>query len=253
MRETLLTPLWSTRGRRVVLLLSAIVALAAVIASAGDHKDAQSALSLPLPFLGVLLADDVRARPALLWPRIAASTVAGIAGAVFTFLCCAIASGDWTAAPLPGSLVFQAVAVLIGLGFGLLIRPAWLAMFTDGVLPVGLWAIAGAAGLRSARRWLFPYGTVDHLASTHPYPVDWTREAVIVLLWVVGLLTIASRRTRHASRATELPAPPCYSRRPLSAGTAGPPPGSATSPRRVRPGTRRNRPRTSRGRSLAAR
>jgi hypothetical protein len=202
MREGLLGPLWSTRGRRIVLFLSGIVALTAAIASAGDQKNAQSALSLPLPFLGVLLAGDVRATPVLLWPRIAASTTAGIAGALFAFACCAIASGDWSAAPLPGSLAVQVVAVLIGLGFGLLIRHPWLAMLTDAVAPVGLWAVAGAAGLQSARRWLFPYGNVDHLTSARPLPIDWAREAVIVLVWVIGLLAVASRRTRHGNRHT---------------------------------------------------
>jgi hypothetical protein len=177
-----------------------IVALAVAIASAGNQNNTQSALSLPLPFLGVLLAGDVRAKPALLWPRIAASTAAGIAGALFAFVCCTIASGDWSAAPLPGSLAVQVVAVLIGLGFGLLIRLAWLAMLTDAVVPVGLWAVAGAAGLQSARRWLFPYGNVDHLTSTHPLPIDWAREAVIVLVWVIALLDVASRRTRHDNR-----------------------------------------------------
>jgi hypothetical protein len=63
----------------------------------------------PLPFLGVLLASDVRADPALLGPRIAASATAGIAGASFTFLCCAIASGGWSAAPLPGALAAEPV------------------------------------------------------------------------------------------------------------------------------------------------
>lgn len=201
MRETLLAPLASTRGRRIILLLSGAVALAAAITSAGDQKNAQSALSLPLPFLGVLLAGDIRAEAALLWPRIAASALAGIAGALFTFLCCATASGDWSAAPLPGSLAIQVVAILIGLGFGLLIRPSWLAMLTDAVLPVSLWAIAGVAGLRSSRRWLFPYGAVDHLTSTQPHPIDWACEAVIGLLWVVGLLAIASHNNRHIAPA----------------------------------------------------
>jgi hypothetical protein len=199
MRETLLAPVASTRGRRIVLLLSGAVAVAAAIISAGDQKNAQSALSLPLPFLGVLLAGDIRAEAALLWPRIASSALAGIVGALFTFLCCAIASGGWSAAPLPGSLAIQIVAILIGLGFGLLIRPAWLALLTDAVLPVSLWAIAGVAGLRSARRWLFPYGAVDHLTSTHPHPIDWACEAVIALLWVVGFLAIASHTNRQTA------------------------------------------------------
>jgi hypothetical protein len=200
MRDTLLAPLWSTRGRRIVLFLSAVVALTAAIASAGNQNNTQSALSLPLPFLGVLLAGDVRATPALLWPRTAASTAAGITGALFAFLCCTIASGDWSAAPLPGSLAVQVVAVLTGLGFGLLTRHPWLAMLTDAVAPVSLWAVAGAAGLQSARRWLFPYGNVDHLTSARPLPIDWAREAVIVLVWVIGLLAAASRRTRHGNR-----------------------------------------------------
>lgn len=92
------------------------------------------------------------------------------------------------------------MAVLIGLGFGLLIRRPWLAMLPDAVAPVGLWVVAGTAGLQSAGRWLFSYGNVGHLASTHPRPTDWALETVIVLVWVIGLLAAASRRTRHDNR-----------------------------------------------------
>lgn len=224
-------PIWSTWGRRLLLLLCVVatagVAAATTIGASSDGAPStfaesarlvQSAVSIPLPFLGVLLATDVRAvaldpgstseqRRRLLWARLTSSAIAAVGvaviGVVAVSLATAASGGAWTAVPqiVLASLVVQLVTQFIGFAFGLLIRPAWLAMLVDACVPVGLWAAAGLGGLVTAQQWLFPYDSVNDLISVRATAIDWAQEAVVVAVWVAGLTALAwarlgSRRRR---------------------------------------------------------
>lgn len=191
---------WATRGRLALLALCALVAAAAAVAASGAEIDevarsTQAAASIPLPFIGVLLASDVRRatpveRIRLLRHHLAVGALLAIAVALAALVAATVAAQGASTEPvlrlLPGCVTVQLVSQGIGFGFGLLIGTRWLAMLLDAVVPVGLWALVGAAGLTGVQHWLFPYDSVDDLIATHPTAVDWAQEAIVVLLWVVG-------------------------------------------------------------------
>ena len=216
-------PLRATRGRRVLLLLGVVVGAAVALLAAAEPPDntsapdfvelsrlVQSAVSVPLPFLGVLLAGDVRTAAStvgrsaairLLAARAVSAAVAGAAVGAVGVVVTAFAVGDWVPQVVPGCLVVQALGVLVGLSFGLLVRPTWLAMVLDATVPVGLWAAAGLLELTGAQRWLFPYDAVEDLIATGAAPLDWVQEGVVVLVWVVAPFVTWGLRSLRAVEA----------------------------------------------------
>ncbi|MDN5854072.1 MAG: hypothetical protein L0K86_14735 [Actinomycetia bacterium] len=191
---------WATRGLLILLALCGVVAAASAGAGSGAEIDevarsTQAAASVPLPFIGVLLAVDVRRaasvdRAGVFRHRALVSAALAIGVALAGLVAATIAAQDAASGDvlrlLPGCVTVQLVSQGIGFGFGLLIGTRWLAMLLDAVVPVGLWALVGAAGLTGAQHWLFPYDSVDDLISPHPTALDWAQEGLVVLLWVVG-------------------------------------------------------------------
>ena len=95
-----------------------------------------------------------------------------------------------------GSVLVQAVAVLVGTGLGLLIRPAVLAFIATIVVPMGLWFVLSA--LPSVQDWLTPYATVQNLLSGEMTLRAWAQWVVVALLWGVGLNALGAARLQRA-------------------------------------------------------
>lgn len=119
-------------------------------------------MSITLPFVVVLLAGDLRRRPAPVGPTLLAAVVVAATVGLFGDLVCALAvvvSGPdpavdpWAgaAAVAVGSVVVQVVAQLVGTGLGLLLRPAAVAFLATIALPLGLWFLLGVGPLRPAQ------------------------------------------------------------------------------------------------------
>jgi hypothetical protein len=212
---------WPRRWLIAITLLSG--ALAAIVMAATAHRadltfaglsqPAQSLMSIPAPLLGILLAGDLRRTPrgARVMPSLLAATLLAAAIGVFGVLVCAAA----LALALPGaaqdpwghvvtiavgSVLVQVVAQLVGVGLGLLLRPAWLAFAASIVLPLGLWYVLGAVEvLRPAQAWLTPYGTVGNLLSGTMDPGRWAQWLAVFLIWGVGLNAVGAARLNRST------------------------------------------------------
>ena len=165
-------------------------------------------MSVAVPLIGILLVGDVRRgpRPARLAPALPASGllaalvgVAGITISTVTLLVAPETAADpWARAGTiaVGSLLVQVVAVLVGTGLGLLIRPPVIAFVTTIVLPMGLWFALNA--LPSVQDWLTPYATVQNLLSGEMTTRAWAQWGVVALLWGVGLNALGAARLKRA-------------------------------------------------------
>ncbi|WIM99748.1 hypothetical protein ACTOB_003410 [Actinoplanes oblitus] len=204
----------ATRGRRILLVATAgIGALAAVALPAGlppaqrtfaeFAPQVQLLISVPLPFVGVLLGNDLRGTTgARVLPTLGGATliavVAGLAGDVFaaaaTAASASTAPDPWAHAggtALAGVLV-QVLAQLIGTGLGLLIAgPVWGCLATM-VLPLGAYALLAPVG--AARGWLTPYGAARQVLTGTAGAAQWTGWLVVALLWGVALNAAGAAR-----------------------------------------------------------
>ena len=213
-----------SRARRWLLIVSAVVGLlsAGLVAFTGpaqDHSFAvisfytQSAISLPLPFVSVLLMTQEfgrRARlattiglgmslNAIIAAKLLASAIIAVTGAAYGVLISSVATsaavpaadeGRWDAMGMIilGSLLVQLIAQLSGAGWGLLLRSSALAIGADVVVPLGLWIITGAIpALQGVQAWLAPFASVRNLLSGHMDAEGWAHVGVIALVWVVAL------------------------------------------------------------------
>jgi hypothetical protein len=172
----------------------------------------QSAISLPLPFVSVLLMTqdfERRAssrtsgpglsRDALIAAKLLASMIIAVAGAAYGVLVSALATsaaapaadeGRWNAIGviILGSVLVQLIAQLAGAGWGLLLGSSALAIVADVVVPLGLWILTGAVpGLQGVQAWLTPFASVRNLLSGQMDAQRWAQVGVIVLVWVVAL------------------------------------------------------------------
>lgn len=158
-------------------------------------------ISVPLPFIGVLLANDLRKTPGVrVQPTLAGAVLiavaAGVAGNVLVVAALA-ASGStapdpWAHAGVIGltGVLVQVLAQLVGTGLGLLIkRPVWGCLGTI-VLPLGAYALLAPLG--AVRDWLTPYAAAQHLLTGSAGAAEWARWATVALLWGIALNTIGA-------------------------------------------------------------
>ena len=224
----------STRVRRWLILASGVVGLlsAGLVAFTGpaaDHTFArisfytQSAISLPLPFVSILLmTQDFGLRPrsakstsgvssgALITAKLRASMIiavtAAFGGVLISVLATSAAArapdeGRWEATGMIifGSVLVQLIAQLIGAGWGLLLGSSALAIAADVVVPLGLWILTGALpGFQGIQAWLTPFASVRNLLSGQMGVQRWAEVAIIVLVWVVTLNAAGILRVHRA-------------------------------------------------------
>jgi hypothetical protein len=222
----------STRVCRSLLITSAAVGLfvAGLVALTGpahDHTFAsisfyvQSAISLPLPFVSILLmtADFGRRAPAaftsatspnvIIVAKLLASPIIAVVGAAYGVLISVLATsaatpaaeeGRWDAIGMIilGGVLVQLIAQLSGAGWGLLLRSSALAIVADVAVPLGLWIVAGAIpALHGVQAWLTPFASVRNLLSGHMDARSWAQVGVVALVWVVALNAVGILRLRR--------------------------------------------------------
>ncbi|KAB1913457.1 hypothetical protein [Micromonospora sp. AMSO31t] len=210
-----------TRPRRWLITITLLLGLLAAVAmaTAGQPEDrtfatlsdmVQSLMSVTVPFLGVLLAHDLRraprtTRPA---PTLLAATLLAAAVGLFGVLVCAaaLALASSGTAPAPwrhaatialGGVLVQIVAQLVGTGLGLLLRPAVLACLATIVLPLGLWAVLGGIDVLQPAQAFTPYATVRNLLSGRMSAANWAQWLVVLLIWGVGLNIVGLARLKR--------------------------------------------------------
>ena len=203
-----------TRPRRWLLAATLLLGLIAAggVAAAAEPADrtlatladpAQSLMSVVLPYLGILMAGDLRdgSRPVRAGRTWAAAVLLAVAVGAFGFLVCAAAlvagSSDaqdpWRSAGTIalGGVLVQVVAVLLGTGLGLLLRRHVVAFLISIALPLGLWFLLGGVDVQA---WLAPYSSVRNLLSGEMSAVRWARWVVVLLIWAVGPNVVGAAR-----------------------------------------------------------
>lgn len=210
-----------TRAGRWLLVVIALVALGtailtAVTGSAGDRNlphvlgDAVQLASVLLPVLGVLLVTSEWSQHTALTtftlvPRrsriIAAKAGAGVLLAVAaTVVCVAVSAvvlvaadhgqaGMWQDAgrAIGYAFIFQALNLLLGVGFGLLFRNTPVAVVMYFVLPTAWSILTGAvSALAATGKWLDPSTAWNHLADAGTVSATlWAQVAVAAAVWIV--------------------------------------------------------------------
>ena len=228
-----------SRARRWLLIASGVVGLltAGLVAFAGPARDhtfavisfyTQSAISLPLPFVSVLIMTQefgrlagsttptsASSRDATITAKLLASALIAVVGASYGVLisvlatCAAALPPDqerWDAAGLIilGSVLVQMIAQLSGAGWGLLLGSSVLAIAADVVVPLGLWIVAGAVpGGHGVQAWLAPFASVRNMLSGHMDTQRWAQVGVIVLVWVIALNVAGMSRVRRLGQSVE--------------------------------------------------
>lgn len=226
-----------SRGRRWLLIAAGVVGLlsAGLVAFTGPAQDhtfavisfyTQSAISLPLPFVSVLLMTQEFGRRAssagfglrmslgaIIAAKLLASAIIAVAGAGYGVLISLLATsaaapaadeGRWDAMGMIifGSVLVQLIAQLSGAGWGLLLRSSALAIVADVVVPLGLWIITGAIpALQGVQAWLAPFSSVRNLLSGNMDAERWAQVGVVALVWVVALNTAGILRLRRLSES----------------------------------------------------
>jgi hypothetical protein len=227
-----------SRARRWLLIATGVVGLlsAGLVAFTGPAQDhtfavisfyTQSAISLPLPFVSVLLMTQEFGRLAssrrtigvdvslgtIIAAKLLASAIIAVAGAGYGVLISLLATsaaapaadeGRWDAMGMIilGSVLVQMIAQLSGAGWGLLLRSSALAIVADVVVPLGLWIITGAIpALQGVQAWLAPFASVRNLLSGHMDAERWAQVGVIAVVWVVALNAAGILRLRRLSES----------------------------------------------------
>jgi hypothetical protein len=176
----------------------------------------QLLMSVTVPFLGVLLVQDVARpsrRPALVSSVLAALVVAAMV-AVFGIVLCSLATALASPAPdgrwqhagtvVLGSLLVQVLAQLQGTGLGMLVRRRVLACLLTIVLPLGLWLVLGALDvLRPAQAWVTPFSSAGNLLAGEMSPVRWAQWLVVVGIWGIGLNVLGVSRASRIRRSAQ--------------------------------------------------
>jgi hypothetical protein len=171
----------------------------------------QSTISLPLPFVSILLITrdfDRRALSQTYMPirsasrmvaakLVASMIIALIAASYGIVLSVLVTNFAPTAAEEPwhgvgiimiGSALVQLIAQLTGAGCGLLLGSNLAAMVADVAVPLGLWLVSGAVtGLRGVQVWLTPFAVVEKLLSGQMDAQDWAQVGIVAFVWIVGL------------------------------------------------------------------
>jgi ABC-2 type transport system permease protein len=229
------------RAGRSLLIASAVLGLAAALAMAftvpaEDRTFAltsfyvQSTISLPLPFVSILLMTQDFGRRALsrtlerdvpvgrtVAAKLLASVIIAIGAAGYgivlsvltTSLLPPAAEGRWQGAGMImlGSVLVQLVAQLCGAGFGLLLMSSAAAIVADVLVPLGLWIITGAVvSLHGLQAWLTPFSAVAVLLSGYMDAQRWAQVGVVVLVWVVTLNVAGMLRLHRLTGASAMSA-----------------------------------------------
>ena len=228
-----------SRARRWLLIASGAVGLltAGLVAFTGPARDhtfavisfyTQSAISLPLPFVSILIMTQefgrrarsttpasASSRDAIITAKLLASALIAVAGASYGVLISVLATSAaalpadqdrWDAAGLIilGSVLVQLIAQLSGAGWGLLLGSSVLAIVADVVVPLGLWIVTGAVpGVHGAQAWLAPFASVRNVLSGHMDAQRWAQVGVIVLVWVIALNAAGIFRVRRLGQSGE--------------------------------------------------
>ena len=208
----------------VTALLGLLAAVAVTLGTAPGMRTfaavsgpTQSLMSVPAPFLGVLLVSRLRrpARVTTIMSTVLMALRLALLVATFGVLVCAVVTaiapstasgGRWAGAGLVvlGSLLVQVVAQLVGTGLGLLLRRPVIACLATIVLPLGLWALLGAVeAFRPVQAWLTPFPSVQHLLSGEMTATAWAQWLVVLAIWGVGLnaLGVATATRRQGDLA----------------------------------------------------
>lgn len=210
----------ATRPRQAIIAVTAFLGVAVpILMVVGDPANrtlatvsaaALGLMTVPLPFLGALLAIDlwrVDSQRGQVGPMLAGATllavVAGAFGGVTSAITVAATAGGvagaWAGAgPIAlGCVLVAVVAQLVGTGFGLLLRHPVLACAATIVVPLGLWLILGLGFLRPAQPWLTPFPSVQNLLSGDMSGLAWPQWIVMALLWGGGLNALGAARLRR--------------------------------------------------------
>jgi ABC-2 type transport system permease protein len=220
--------------RRWLLVAAGVVGLvtAGLVAFTGPAQDhtfasisfyTQSAISLPLPLVSVLIMTQEfgrRAMPAtfgssvslgaIIAGKLLASAIIAVMGAGYGVLISLVATsaaapaadeGRWDAISMIilGSVLVQLVAQLSGAGWGLLLRSSALAITADVVVPLGLWILTGT--IPALQAWLAPFSSVRNLLTGHMDAERWAQVGVIGLVWVVALNAAGILRLQRLSES----------------------------------------------------
>ena len=223
-----------TPARRWLLIVSGVVGLlsaglATFLGPAQDHTFSmisfytQSAISLPMPFVSVLLITQDfgrrmpttlasgSSRDVIIAAKLLASMIIAIAAAAYGVLISLLGTtaavpaaeiGRWDAIGMIilGSVLVQLIAQLSGAGWALLLGSTAIAIIADVVVPLGLWIVTGAIpGLQDIQQWLAPFASAQHLLSGHMDAQHWAQVGVIVLVWVIALNLTGIRRVHRLS------------------------------------------------------
>jgi ABC-2 type transport system permease protein len=204
---------------------------AAVRASTGgvDHHTftdvsnvVQSFMSLLLPIVGILLVTSewsqrtalqtftlVPQRGRIVFAKLAAGVVLGLAAAAVGLIVAALATAAAThqggVSPWQGSLdvigiglLYQALALLGGMAFGLLFLNSPVAIVLSFALPI-IWGLLDAAisGLNGVSNWLNLSSTTNNLLSNDMTGKHWAELLVSVLVWAGVPLVAGMGRLRR--------------------------------------------------------
>jgi hypothetical protein len=228
-----------SRACRWLLLASGAVGLltAGFVAFTGPARDhtfaaisfyTQSAISLPLPLVSVLMMTQEfgrRARSttttsapspyASISAKLLASALIAIAGASYGVLNSVLATSaatspadqePWDAVGLIilGSVLVQLIAQLSGAGWGLLLGSSVLAIAADVVVPLGLWLLTGVVpGVHGVQAWLAPFASVRNVLSGDMDAQRWAQLGLIAFVWVIALNAAGILRVRRLGESGE--------------------------------------------------
>jgi ABC-2 type transport system permease protein len=227
----------SPRAGRWLLIVSGAVGLlsALIVAFTTPTHDrtfvmtsfyVQSTISLPLPFVSILLMTRDFGRRAVSRTSVPINSAVRMVAAklVASMIIAVVAAGygivlSVLATSLPpstteerwhgvgvimlGSVLVQLIAQLCGAGFGLLLMSSGAAIVADVVVPLGLWIVTGAVpGLQGLQAWLTPFAAVGDLLSGHTDAQSWAQVGVVVLVWVVALNAAGILRLRRMIKAS---------------------------------------------------
>jgi hypothetical protein len=228
-----------SRARRWLLIASGVVGLltAGLVAFTGPARDhtfavisfyTQSAISLPLPFVSVLIMTQEFGRgawsttptsasshDATITAKLLASALIAVVGASCGVLISVLATsaaatpadqGRWHGIGMIilGSVLVQLIAQLSGAGWGLLLGSSVLAIAADVVVPLGLWIVAGTVpGVHGVQAWLAPFASVRNVLSGHMDAQRWAQVGLIVLVWVIALNAAGILRVRRLGQSVE--------------------------------------------------
>jgi ABC-type transport system involved in multi-copper enzyme maturation permease subunit len=209
-----------TRAGRWLLVLVALVALAAavIVAVTGQDSghtfrnvlgDTSELTAILLPVLGVLLVSSEWSQHTALTtftlvPRrarvVTAKAAAGVLLALAaTVVCTAVTAavlvavghgpaGRWqgAAAAIGLALVFQALNLLLGVGFGLLFRSTPVAIVVYFAAPSAWSLLTGTiSALAGTGRWLDSSTAWNHLAEGSMTATVWAQVATAAAVWIV--------------------------------------------------------------------